>query len=95
MESNGKEIKDDGSAAESGGSGHTKTRLNRFTLLCALLASTNSILLGYGESICQISFLVTFFFFLWGLPSSSLKQETALEKLINITLPKNKLHLRS
>lgn len=33
------------------GFGHVLgARLNKFTLLCALLASTNSILLGYGES---------------------------------------------
>ncbi|QHO57142.1 hypothetical protein HN873_008194 [Arachis hypogaea] len=39
------ESKDGGSAAES--CGQSKSGLNRFTLLCALLASTNSILLGY------------------------------------------------
>ena len=33
------------------GFGHVAARLNKFTLLCALLASTNSILLGYGESL--------------------------------------------
>lgn len=28
--------------------GHREVRLNKYTLICALLASTNSILLGYG-----------------------------------------------
>lgn len=30
---------------------HRAGRLNKYTLFCALFASTNSILLGYGESI--------------------------------------------
>lgn len=44
---------------------HTSTAgLNKFSLLCALLASTNSILLGYGESRFQFVSLPTTTIFL-------------------------------
>lgn len=29
---------------------HKKSGMNKYTIVCALLASTNSILLGYGKS---------------------------------------------
>lgn len=38
-----------------------KTPLNKYALICALFASVNSILLGYGESLLSIS-LFQFFF---------------------------------
>ena len=47
-----------GKAADADDFGHGNTGLNKYTLVCALLASTNSILLGYGK----FTFIWLFYF---------------------------------